>query len=266
MPNRILKDSIRESATLNQLTWFQEVVFYRLLVSADDYGRLDARTDYLKSLLFPLRSPKKAATEDQVKDALNMLSIVGIVQFYEVDGRPYLQFTSWEKHQQVRNHRSKYPDPSEGTPIDINGNRMISDDIRCGLESNPIQSESNPNPKEYSRGKATATAQQIADLYNSLCPSLQKVVKLTDSRKKAIQARLKDFGGDESLFTTLFQKAEASSFLTGGGDRGWKADFDWLIKTGNATRVIEGTFDNKKPSGNGLESRIQQYAEWHPEG
>ena len=37
MPNRILKESICRSDTIDHLTWFEEVLFYRLIVSCDDY-------------------------------------------------------------------------------------------------------------------------------------------------------------------------------------------------------------------------------------
>lgn len=43
MPNRIIKESICTSDTLSRLSDFQENFFYRLIVSVDDYGRLDAR-------------------------------------------------------------------------------------------------------------------------------------------------------------------------------------------------------------------------------
>jgi len=140
MPNRIIKESICTSDTIDQLSWFEEVFFYRLIVNCDDYGRFDARTPILKARLFPLKS----VTEKQISDALNKLSTVGIVTVYEYDGRPYLQLVTWDKHQQIRAKKSKYPAP------DVACNHMISDDIKC--PRNPIQSESNPNPNPNPKG------------------------------------------------------------------------------------------------------------------
>lgn len=134
MPNRIIKESICSSETIDQLSWFEEVFFYRLIVNCDDYGRFDARPAILKARLFPLKS----VTEKQISDALNKLSTVGIVTVYEYDGRPYLQLVTWDKHQQIRAKRSKYPTPDDTC------NQSKSDDIKC--PRNPIQSESNPNP------------------------------------------------------------------------------------------------------------------------
>lgn len=39
MPNRILKESITTSETLDSLSAEEERLFYRLLVICDDYGR-----------------------------------------------------------------------------------------------------------------------------------------------------------------------------------------------------------------------------------
>lgn len=134
MPNRLLKESICESEEIDRLTWFQEVLFYRLIVKCDDYGILDARPKILKAKLFPL----KDVAESHLTSALNALSTAGLVRLYESEGRPYLQLVTWHVHQQIRAKKSKYPTP------DINCNQMISNDIKC--PRNPIQSESNPNP------------------------------------------------------------------------------------------------------------------------
>lgn len=135
MPNRIIKDSICRSDSIDSLTWFEEVLFYRLIVACDDYGRFDGRIAIIKGTCFPLKDIRNG----DIEKALQRLSAVGMVEMYEVQGRPYLQLTAWERHQQIRAHKGKYPAP------DIRCNQLISDDIRC--TRNPIQSESNPNQK-----------------------------------------------------------------------------------------------------------------------
>ena len=140
MPSRILKESICTSDTLDQLSWFEECFFYRLIVNCDDYGRMDARPAILKARLFPL----KDITIDAVKKALNALRAAGLIDLYDVSGRSILQLRTWERHQQIRAKKSKYPAKEDGCtqPIssDINCNQVISDDSKCAR--NPIQSES----------------------------------------------------------------------------------------------------------------------------
>ena len=85
---------------------------------------------------------------------------------------------------------------------------------------------------------------EITDLYSQICTELPACVKLSESRKKAIRARLSS-GYTVDDFKTLFQKTKDSSFLTGGNNRNWIAGFDWLIKDGNMAKVLEGTFDDR---------------------
>lgn len=93
--------------------------------------------------------------------------------------------------------------------------------------------------------------QQIADLYNSLCPSLPSIKSLSENRKKAIRARLNSYSISD--FETLFRKTEASDFLKGSNDRNWTATFDWLIKDANMAKVLDGNYDNRRsqPVSNG---------------
>ena len=84
---------------------------------------------------------------------------------------------------------------------------------------------------------------QIVDLYHSICKSFPSVRSLSDARKKAIKARLNTYSIDD--FRTVFENAEASSFLKGGNDRNWTATFDWLIKDANMAKVLEGNYADK---------------------
>ena len=55
MPNRIIRESICTSESIDGLSWFEEVLFYRLIVSCDDFGRYDGRAAIIKNRLFPLK-------------------------------------------------------------------------------------------------------------------------------------------------------------------------------------------------------------------
>lgn len=79
-------------------------------------------------------------------------------------------------------------------------------------------------------------------LWNRICTSLPKCEKLTEKRKTHVRARLKEHS--PSAWEGIFQRIEASPFLRGENDRGWKADFDWIIKApDNAVKVLEGKYD-----------------------
>lgn len=145
MPNRILKESICVSETIDKLTPLQEVFFYRLIVNCDDFGRMDARPAVIRSKLFPLK------TRYSIKDvecALEALADAGCVKLYESDGKPYLYLPTWEVHQTIRAQKSKYPEPNKHSESickqlhanEINCKQMKSIASKCSR--NPIQSES----------------------------------------------------------------------------------------------------------------------------
>ncbi len=108
MPNRILKESICRSDQINRLTPFEETLFYRLIVNADDYGRFDGRIAIIKNLLFPLKDGIRA---EQIEKAINTLSSVELVERYDVAGKPFVRLTGWDRHQTVRAKKSRYPSP-----------------------------------------------------------------------------------------------------------------------------------------------------------
>lgn len=147
MPNRIIKESICTSDEIDQLNSEQEVFFYRLMVVVDDFGLIDARLPILKSKCYPLKS----IDINSIQSNLARLVTVGLVRLYRVDGKPYLSITNWAKHQQIRAQRAKYPMPEDGEEITCN--QLISD--APVIQSNPIQSESNPNPISEPKGSSS---------------------------------------------------------------------------------------------------------------
>lgn len=111
MPNRILKESICTSDSIDSLGWFDEVLFYRLIVNCDDYGRFDGRPAIIKNRLFPLKENLTAKT---VSRAIEKLASAGLVTLYVFEGKPYLYLPTWNHHQSVRAKFSKYPAPEDG--------------------------------------------------------------------------------------------------------------------------------------------------------
>lgn len=235
MPNRIIKESICTSDTIDQLTWFEEVFFYRLIVNCDDYGRFDARLPILKARLFPLKS----VTEKQISDALNKLSTVGIVTVYEYDGRPYLQLVTWDKHQQIRAKKSKYPAPEEAC------NQMISDDIKC--PRNPIQSEyeskseSNTNTNTSARKRSQPEKVQFAENVSMTNAEYEKLVST--------------YG--EADVTRMIEKLDNYKGATG---KKYKSDYRAILNWVADEILKQKNKDNQEPkSWNTLRHLYQKY-------
>lgn len=142
MPNRLIKESICRSEEIDSLSWFEEVLFYRLIVTCDDFGRYDGRAKIIKGSCFPL----KDITEKDIDKALGKLSALGLVRVYEAQERPYLQLVTWDKHQRVRNQKSKYPEYSDDCKLltfDSKGQRTVASDSDC--DATQSETETNVN-------------------------------------------------------------------------------------------------------------------------
>ena len=88
----------------------------------------------------------------------------------------------------------------------------------------------------------------IMENYNAICVSLTPIKVMSDKRKQEAKTRFRrEFHGQMGEVCAFFRKVEASDFLCGRNGRGWSANFDWLMKSSNAIKVLEGTYDNKKP-------------------
>lgn len=145
MPNRIIKDSICTSEDINSLDDQAECFFYRLMTACDDFGIMDARPVILKARCYPLKS----IDINRIQEMLGEFVGLRLIRLYSVDGKPFLQFVNWEKHQQIRAKKPKYPLPSAG--VEITCNQLISD--APVIQSNPIQSCTAPNAAKPVRQK-----------------------------------------------------------------------------------------------------------------
>lgn len=200
MPNRILKESICYSESIKNLSWFEEILFYRLIVNADDYGRLDGRLEMLQARLFPLR---RDISEKTISKSLNVLTTAGMVQTYEYDGRPFLQLTAWEKHQQVRAKKSKFPQPPE---FEINGNQLISN-------VTVIQSESeSESESESSRN----ICKSVIDYLNS---KLGKRYTLTETYFGHMNARINEGANFEDFKKVIDIKSSKWNHEPNNGEK-----------------------------------------------
>lgn len=174
MPNRILKDSVCTSDNLDRLTAEQEVFWYRLLVQCDDYGRMDARPAILRARCYPLRLD--SVSEQDVTDWLAALVASDLIRIYEVAGKPYLQVVTWDRHQQVRAKRSKYPTLISD---DSNGYQMIADAPVIQSNPNPIR-ESNailsPLQAVSGNGSGRTYSDKLKALNDKLGPELRRTL------------------------------------------------------------------------------------------
>lgn len=106
---------------------------------------------------------------------------------------------------------------------------------------------------------SASSAEKFQEIYNSVCTNLPRCKVLTDKRKRDIWAFCKQIQADE--WEKVCQIANESPFCTGQNDRGWKADFDFLIRPDKATNILEGRYDDKQGEAKTPNSTVQDPAQ-----
>lgn len=176
-------------------------------------------------------------SESQIRRILKKMEAEGILltgNFNEVkyDRTIWYTFTNtfYEKHKYIlQNRQMEVTKPSNGSDETVT---PIPDKLPVILPDSLSSLKNKPN------------YQSFLDLYNKVCPSLPKATRLTDKRRGSLNALINEFG--EEGVKKAFEKVESCPHLVGKNDRGWKADFDWLINKNNLLKVIEGRYDQRK--------------------
>lgn len=186
MPNRIIKDSIRTSKSVNQLTDFQFRLWVYLITYVDDYGRGSADPELLKGFVFPRR---KNITESTIEKELAALATSGLINLYKVDGESYFCFPKWSDHQRIQTKKSKYPSPENS------GENFIPQKSTVGHgesppESNPIQSNPNTESEYESNPSVCTPAQARGDTQTTrkrfVKPTVDQVREYCHERKNSV--------------------------------------------------------------------------------
>jgi predicted phage replisome organizer len=181
--------------------------------------------------------------ENTVKLALTVLEQLNMV----VTDKGFFTIAGWEEYQNIegmdkireqnRIRQANYKAKQKLLQGNVSGNVTVTLDNAPDIDKE--QEKESDKDKDI---KISSDLQSVVDLYHSICVSYPRIRSLSDARKKAIKARLKSYSLDD--FRTLFENAEASSFLK-GTEGGWKASFDWLIKEANMLKVLEGNYTDK---------------------
>lgn len=193
MPDRIIKESVRRSKTLDGLSWFQVVCFLYLTTAVDDYGRFYRDPQILKSELFPRKGEGELEVKE-IDEAMDALEERGLIKSYVWDEERYLQVVTWDKHQRTRAKKSKFPD------------------ARGKFESN-VKKNKTPDSKLTADDSNVTTSdvkcQQNADIGQQMCPNANAKAN-ANAKTKTIENV--PFASDEELIS--IQKDQDRIFET----------------------------------------------------
>ena len=239
MPNRIIKESIHTSETINELSDIQFRLWIGLITYVDDYGRGDARAAVIKGMVFPLRD---RMSQKDIEKGLSELAEVGCINLYMSGGKTYLYFPQWDQHQRIQNKRSKCPDPAESQIITVKHGEIPSITAHAGAKSESEIESKSEEEDSPALEKAMDWTAFMAEF--NMCNKLLTPIRyMSEERKRTVKGRLRDHPG--IVLKELYAKIDASDFLTGRKDGRWQASFDWIFTKANFQKIIEGNYDNK---------------------
>ena len=221
------------------------VIWFKLLCFAgkqnnDGVFMLNDRIAYTDKMLSTIFRRK----ESTVQMALKTFEEFGMIEI--VNG--VITIPNWNKHQTLDAYEKKkqrdriYQAERRATQrriVEKSSDSQTTPSCDVAVSDKEKEREKEKEGDIYSK----CNYQLIADMYNDTCVSFPRVTTLSDSRKKAIKARLNIFSVED--FQTVFAKAEASDFLKGANDRNWTATFDWIIKDSNFVKIKDGNYDNR---------------------
>jgi hypothetical protein len=96
----------------------------------------------------------------------------------------------------------------------------------------------------------TGSAEQLLEIYDAERGALPCAERLTVERRRQCMLRLAA-GLAAEEFALAVRRATQTPFLAGGGDRGWRANFDWFVANDtNVRRVLEGCYEPRGAAAN----------------
>lgn len=215
---------------------------------------------YLRLLMFAWRSPECCLPDDDRRLAI-MTGLSEkkwrairpvIASFWTVENGSWTQKRLTKERDFVRGKSKKNRDAAKarwdakplGTSETNDANAMPTHMPEpCQTDApTPI-----PTPIEERETKVSRLSAEIDNCvfhFNAVAERVgwPQVQKVTPSRKAALSQRILDCGGEDA-WREAIDRAAMSPLLTGQTGRGWRADFDWLCKAANFTKLMEGNYD-----------------------
>lgn len=253
---RTIKPEFPQSESIGRIGREARLLFVQLWTICDDYGRTRAAPRFLAGQLYPYDDDATKLLPKWLAE----LEREGLIQLYRVEGSAYLAVTGWAKHQRVDNAgKEMVPPPPPTPPVDpaeIRGEPPTTADNRRDLPLD-LGPRTTTKTKEGDLGRdhggnSAADIRRAVETWNLTAEAarLPKVQHLTEARSRATAKRLAECGGIEGWQAAL-AKVAASPFLCGDNDRGWRANFDFMIRQSSFTKIMEGGYNGhaRKPSG-----------------
>lgn len=209
-------------------------------------------------------------SEQQIRTCIKRLISTGEITYQSTNRYVIITICNYDKYQENKSIANE-PINEQANTLPTDEQRAINEQTTTSKEIKNIRnkeisiSEDIDTKKSRKAASPSASAEaqaeepaekipfaEIKNLWNSTCTGFARLVVISDNRRNKIRNRVAEMDGVEKalpIIKTIFEKAQASSFLKGDNKRGWKASFDWFFENDkNWVKVFEGNYD-EKPAG-----------------
>ena len=167
---------------------------------------------------------------------------------FESDGETF--WSNSLRHRKAKYHEMK-KQKSEAGKKGMESRYKQNDDSVI-TEVNSVITETNKGKEtkgkeiklnEIKRKEIDTDIECVVEYYNLHRGNMPQAIKTTEQRKSAINKRIREYSLEEVY--TVIDKAQASKFLQGENGNTWQANLDWLMKSSQFVKVLEGNYDNR---------------------
>lgn len=204
-------------------------------------------------------------SEQQIRTCIKRLISTGEITYQSTNRYVVITICNYDKYQENKSAANE-PINEQANTLPTDEQRAINEQTTTSKEIKNIRnkeisiSEDIDTKKSRKAASPSASAEaqaeepaekipfvEIKNLWNATCPGFVRLVVISENRRNKIRNRVAEMGGVEKalpIIKTIFEKAQASSFLKGDNKRGWKASFDWFFENDkNWVKVFEGNYD-----------------------
>ena len=193
-----------------------------------------------------------AAGELDIEDTLQLFEACGKVRIEVTQEAPIklikTEIVNWSKYQsnlagqaaRSRKYRQNKKESSATASRDASRARHAEK----SRSVTGVEGEVEGEKYKTSRASRTDVCEELVLFWNQDRGTLPGVLKVTNSRRAKLAARVKADPNFAEIFKRAVLKARQTPFCTGAGGRGWKASFDWFVENDkNYLAVLEGKYD-----------------------
>lgn len=244
--SRMIRKGFADSDRVSSLdSWFTECFYHRLLLFGDDFGFFDARPAYLRAQLFSTKLDK--VREADVSRALLECERAGLIRFYEVDGKRYLEILRYG--QRCDKTKPKWPVPDDFAGV---SGKFREISAIAGAGVGDVKEKSGKKESAAAGGDASEMPAPTPDGFDSwlerlraVHPSASRSRKLApDVRRAALEAfsRCPEADASAELLGAYFKdsRLEGNGFYAPRGQRKFFEDLEDVLSHAERWRKWAG--------------------------